>query len=147
ELILHHRCLLRYARQGGNLIVLGQLPDDLNLMFSGVQFAPYPIRLSKDRIAAGAALVKILDAEHPLMTLPNEITSKDFEGWSVERAANVPRGWSKEYTPLLESSNLGEEPNRGMLLVARYGEGTVVMASLALRRQLLAGNAGAYRIL
>jgi LmbE family N-acetylglucosaminyl deacetylase len=146
ELILHHRCLLRYARQGGNLIVLGQRPDDWNLALSGVQFAPYPIMLSKDRIAPGSP-VKILDAEHPLMTLPNKISPKDFEGWSIERGANVPREWSKEYTPLLESSNADEERNRGMLLIARYGEGTVVMTSLALRRQLLGGNAGAYRIL
>jgi hypothetical protein len=89
--------------------------------------------------------VKILDIEHPLTTAPNKITSNDFEAWVGERAANVPREWSKEYTPLIESGN-EEVPNRGMLLTARYGEGTVVMTSLALRRQLLAGNAGAYRI-
>jgi len=144
ELISHHRCLLRYPHQGGNLIVLGQRPDDWNLMLSGVQFSPYAITLSKDRIALSSA-VKILDVEHPLTTLPNKLTSKDFEAWIGERAADVPREWSKEYTPLVESGN-GDVPNRGMLLAARYGEGTIVMASLALRRQLLAGNAGAYRV-
>ncbi|HEY3136598.1 MAG TPA: PIG-L family deacetylase [Blastocatellia bacterium] len=144
ELILLHRCLLRYARQGGNLIVLGQRPDDWKLILSGVQFSPYPITLSRDRISL-ASPVKILDIEHPLTTAPNKITSNDFEAWVGERAANVPREWSKEYTPLIESGN-EEVPNRGMLLTARYGEGTVVMTSLALRRQLLAGNAGAYRI-
>src|SRR5262249_51019035 len=143
-LISHHRCLLRYAHQGGNLIVLGQRPDDWNLMLSGVQFSPYAITLSKDRIALSSA-VKILDVEHPLTTLPNKLTSKDFEAWIGERAADVPREWSKEYTPLVESGN-GDVPNRGMLLAARYGEGTIVMASLALRRQLLAGNDGAYRV-
>jgi hypothetical protein len=80
------------------------------------------------------------------MSKPNRITPKDFDGWIVERAVNIPREWSSEYTPLLESSDPGEEPNRGGLLVARYGEGTYIYSSLSMRRQLLAGNAGAYRV-
>ena len=146
ELILQNRCLFRYARQGGNLIVLSQQPDDLNLMLSGVQFAPYPITLSRNRLAVETARVKILDPENLILTKPNQITSKDFEGWTVERAVNVPSLWAGEFTPLLESSDAGEEPTRGALLVARYGEGTYINTSLTLRRQLLAGNSGAYRL-
>ncbi len=146
ELMLHNRCLLRYVRQGGNLVVLSQRPDDWNLVLANTQFAPYPIKLSKDRITIETAAVKITNADHPLMSKPNKITPKDFEGWVVERAVNIPREWSSEYTPLLESSDPGEEPNRGGLLVARYGEGTYVYVSLSMRRQLLAGNAGAYRV-
>jgi LmbE family N-acetylglucosaminyl deacetylase len=146
ELILQNRCLFRYARQGGNLIVLSQQSDDLNLMLSGVQFAPYPIKLSRNRLAVETARVRILDAENLFLTKPNQITPKDFEGWTVDRAVNVPSGWAGEYTPLLESSDAGEEPTRGALLVARYGEGTYINTSLTLRRQLLAGNAGAYRL-
>jgi hypothetical protein len=81
------------------------------------------------------------------MSKPNKITSKDFEGWLVERAINVPQEWSSEYTPLLESSDPGEEPNRGGLLIARYGEGTYVYTTFAWRRQLITGNIGAYRLL
>jgi hypothetical protein len=115
-------------------------------MLSGVQFAPYPIKLSRNRLAVETARVRILDAENLILTKPNQITSKDFEGWTVDRAVNVPSGWAGEYTPLLESSDAGEEPTRGALLVARYGEGTYINTSLTLRRQLLAGNAGAYRL-
>jgi hypothetical protein len=146
ELMLQNRCLLRYVRQGGNLVVLGQRPDDWNLLLSNTQFAPYPIKLSKDRITFEGATVKILDQDHPLMARPNKITTKDFEGWVLERAVNVPREWSPEYRPLLESSDPGEEPNRGGLLVASYGEGTYIYTSYQWRRQLLAGNPGAYRI-
>ena len=146
NLILQNRCLFRYARQGGNLIVLSQQPDDLNLMLSGVQFAPYPITLSRNRLAVETARVKILDAENLILAKPNQITSKDFEGWTVERAVNVASVWAGDYTPLLESSDAGEEPTRGALLVARYGEGTYINTSLTLRRQLLAGNSGAYRL-
>jgi LmbE family N-acetylglucosaminyl deacetylase len=146
ELSLHNRCLLRYVRQGGNLVVLGQRPDDWNLVLSQTQFAPFPIKLSRDRIAFESARVKIVAPDHPLMSLPNKISPKDFEGWSVEQAIAVPREWSSEYTPLLESSDPGEEPLRGGLLIARYGEGTYIYTSFAWRRQLRAGNAGAYRV-
>jgi LmbE family N-acetylglucosaminyl deacetylase len=146
ELMRQSRCLLRYVRQGGNLVVLSQRPDDWNLVLANTQFAPYPIKLSKDRITIETAAVKITDRDHPLMSRPNKIAPKDFEGWIVERAVNIPREWSSEYTALLESSDPGEEPNRGGLLVARYGEGTYIFVSLSLRRQLLAGHAGAYRL-
>ncbi len=146
ELMLHNRCLLRYVRQGGNLVVLSQRPDDWNLLLSNTQFAPYPIKLSKDRITFEGAPVRILDRNHPLMSRPNTITSKDFDGWLADRAINVPREWSSEYKALLESSDPGEEPNRGGLLVARFGEGTYLFASYEWRRQLLAGNRGAYRV-
>lgn len=145
-LILQNRCLLGYARQGGTLVVLAQRPDDWNLILSGVQFSPYPITLSRDRMTFEGARVRILDAEHPLMSRPNQITAKDFEGWFVERAANVPRQWSSEYVPLLETGDPGEEPSRGALLVSRYGDGAYILSSLSLRRQLIAGNAGAYRL-
>lgn len=146
DLMLNNRCLLRYVRQGGNLVVLSQRPDDWNLLLTNAQFAPYPIKLSKDRITIETAPVKISNSDHSLMSKPNKITLKDFEGWIAERAANIPREWSSEYTPLLESSDPGEEPALGGLLVARYGEGTYVNVSLSMRRQLLAGNGGAYRV-
>jgi hypothetical protein len=137
---------LRYARQGGNLVVLDQRPDDLNLILSNPALTPYPIRLSKDRIVYEAAPVKILDPDHVLMSRPNKINSKDFDGWVLERALNIPREWSKEFTPLLETADPGEEPNRGGMLVARYGEGTYIYTSYQWRRQLLEGNAGSFRI-
>lgn len=146
RLVLNNRCLLRYARQGGNLVVLGQRPDDWNLILSRAQLTPFPIKLSRDRITMETARVKILDPAHLLMSQPNKITPKDFEGWSVDRGANIPREWSSEYTPLLESSDAGEEANRGGLLAARYGEGTYIYASYSWRRQLVAGNNGAYRV-
>ena len=146
ELNRHNRCLLRYVRQGGNLVVLSQMPDDWNLVLANTQFAPYPIKLTKDRITIETAAAKILERDHVLFSKPNKVEAKDFDGWIVERAVNIPREWSSEYAALLESSDPGEEPNRGSLLVARYGEGAFIYVSLSLRRQLLAGTAGAYRI-
>ena len=81
------------------------------------------------------------------MTKPNRITAQDFEGWVVERAVYVPREWATEYTALLESGDAGEEARRGGLLVARYGEGTFIYTTYNWHRQLLAANAGAYKML
>lgn len=142
-----NRCLLRYVRQGGNLVVFYQQPDDWNLILTRSQFAPFPIKLSKDRIILESASVKILDPEHVLMSKPNRITAQDFEGWVVERAVYVPREWAAEYTALLESGDAGEEARRGGLLVARYGEGTFIYTTYNWHRQLLAANTGAYKML
>jgi LmbE family N-acetylglucosaminyl deacetylase len=147
ELNRHNRCLLRYVRQGGNLVVLSQIPEDWNLVLASTQFAPYPIKLTKDRITVETTAVKILDGDHPLLSKPNKIEARDFDGWVVDRGVNVPREWSSEYATLLESGDHGDDPTRGTLLLARYGEGTYIYVSLSLRRQLLAGTTGAYRIM
>jgi LmbE family N-acetylglucosaminyl deacetylase len=146
DLILKNECLLRYVKEGGNLVVFDQRPDDWNLLLGRSRFAPYPITLSKDRITIQTAPVTILHADHPLMSKPNKITEKDFEGWIGERALNLPRQWSREYAALLESNDPGESPSLGGLLVARFGEGSYVFTSLDWRSQLLAMNAGAYRM-
>ena len=81
------------------------------------------------------------------MSKPNRITTQDFEGWVVERAVYVPREWATEYSALLESGDASEEARRGGLLVARYGEGTFIYTTYNWHRQLLAANAGAYKML
>ncbi|HXU37710.1 MAG TPA: PIG-L family deacetylase [Blastocatellia bacterium] len=146
DLMTKNRCLLRYVRQGGNLIVLGQQPNDWNLLNSSSQLSPYLLKLSRARITNEASAVKIVDSGHALMQLPNKIVSADFEGWVVNRASDVPREWSSEYAPLLETGDPGDEVNRGTLLMARASGGSYIYTSLALRRQLLNGNGGAYRL-
>ncbi|HEX8088539.1 MAG TPA: PIG-L family deacetylase [Blastocatellia bacterium] len=147
ELIASNRCLLDYVKRGGNLIIFQQQPGDWNLILSRAQLMPYAVTLSEDRITVETAPVKILDPEHALMSKPNKITARDFEEWVRERALNLPREWAAQYTPLLESADPGEEPRRGGLLVAAYGEGSFIYTSYSWRRQLLAMNPGAYRVL
>jgi LmbE family N-acetylglucosaminyl deacetylase len=146
QLIADNRCLLRYVRQGGKLIVLAQQADDLALLLSRSQFAPFPITLSTTTVGVNAS-VRILEPEHATMSLPNRLTGKDFEGWAGELSLNVPRQWSNDYTPLLESAEAGLENRKGLLLVARHGEGLVVYTALSLRRQFRAINPGALRVL
>ncbi|MEK6302575.1 MAG: PIG-L family deacetylase [Acidobacteriota bacterium] len=147
DLMLKNSCLLKYVKEGGNLVVFDQRPDDWNLITSRSPFAPYPIKLSADRVASENAPVRILDEDHPLLSKPNRITGKDFDGWVSDQAVNLPREWSSKFTPLLESSDPGESPSQGGLLVARYGEGSYVFTSFNWRSQLIAMNPGAYRML
>jgi hypothetical protein len=88
----------------------------------------------------------MIDPYHSLLFKPNKITQKDFEGWLLERADNIPREWSSDYTPLLELNDPGEDLKRGTMLVAKYGEGTYVYTTLSWRRQLVAGVPGPYRM-
>jgi hypothetical protein len=147
ELAASNMCLLNYVKQGGNLIILYQQLDDWNLILSRAPIMPYSVTLSKERITAETAAVKILDPGHALMSKPNKITARDFEDWVLERAVNLPKEWAAEYTPLLESADPGEEPRRGGLLVATYGGGSFIYTSYQWGRQLVAMNPGAYRIL
>lgn len=138
-------CLLEYVKRGGTVVVLYQRPDDWNLLLG--QFAPFPIKLSKDRVTLENWPVKILEPDHALLNKPNKITEKDFEGWMLDRAIYVPGAWTADYTALLEIGDPGEDPHRGGLLVARHGEGVFVYTTLDLRTQAIAMNSGAYRLL
>jgi LmbE family N-acetylglucosaminyl deacetylase len=146
ELLSCNRCLLRFVQDGGNLIVLGQESSDWNLLLTKPAFAPYGIRHSKERVSLESAAVSILDAGQALLLKPNGITARDFDGWSGERARFLPSAWAPEFTPLLETGDPGDPPQRGGLLIARYGEGTFVYTTMSWRRQLLAGHGGAYRV-
>lgn len=147
EILSHNDCLLEYVRQGGNLITLYQQPSDWNSLEGPKQPSPFPIRLSIERITVETAPVRIIDPSHVLMSTPNKITEKDFEGWVRQRAVFLPKEWSSQYNPLLESADPGEEANLGGLLVATAGEGTYVYTSFDWQSQLLSMNPGAYRVL
>ena len=145
DLVSASACLLDYVKRGGTLIVFYQRPDDWNLLLG--QFAPFPIKLSKDRVTLENYPVKILEPEHMLLNKPNKITEKDFEGWVLDRAIYVPGAWTADYSAPLEIGDPGEDSRRGGLLVARHGEGMFVYTTLDLRTQAIAMNTGAYRLL
>ncbi|HEX7050135.1 MAG TPA: NEW3 domain-containing protein, partial [Longimicrobiales bacterium] len=143
ELRTQNRRLLDYVERGGTLIVQYN-----QYTFSEGDYAPYPLEIARphDRVTDETAPVRILDPSHPAVSWPNRITDADFEGWVQERGLYFPHTWDAHYQPLLEMSDPGEEPLRGALLVAPYGEGTYVYTGIAFFRQLPAGVPGAYRL-
>jgi hypothetical protein len=90
--------------------------------------------------------VRILAPNHPLMTTPNKITSKDFEGWVQERGLYFPKKWDPAWTAILSSNDPKEKPLDGGLLVAKLGKGYFIYTSYSWFRQLPAGVPGAYRL-
>lgn len=134
--------LLEFVKRGGNLII--QYNTSHRLITEN--FAPYPLKLSRDRITVEEAEVKIINESHPVMNHPNQISQKDFDGWVQERGLYFPGSWSDEFEPILSSHDPGEDPLIGGLLVAKYGKGNFIYSGYSWFRELPAGVPGAYRI-
>lgn len=134
--------LFDYVANGGNLIV--QYNTNHRLLVDEV--APYPLRLSKDRVTDEYAKVSLLEPNHELLNFPNKITETDFDGWTQERGLYFPDKWSKEFTPILSMHDKGETPKKGSLLVAKHGKGYYIYTGLSFFREFPAGVSGAYRL-
>ena len=134
--------LFAYVKAGGVAVAqyntLAELKTD--------QLGPYPLGISRDRVTDENAEVRILAPDHPLMTTPNKITSKDFEGWVQERGLYFPKKWDPAWTAILSSNDSKEKPLDGGLLVAKSGKGFFIYTSYSWFRQLPAGVPGAYRL-
>ena len=147
ELVAANDRLLKYVEDGGNLIVFYHKTNEWNPnpARQRPQLAPYPIILSDDRVTEEDAPIKILEPRHPLLSFPNRISQADFANWIQERGLYFPKDWDQHYTALLATSDKGESPLRGGLLVGGYGKGTYIYTSLVWYRELRAGVPGAYR--
>lgn len=134
--------LLQYVENGGTLLVQYNVSNPLKTEDLG----PYPFKLSRDRVTEENAAVTFLDADHPVLNYPNQITKKDFEGWVQERGLYFVADQDRRYTTPLQMNDTDETPSNGSLLVANYGKGRYVYTSLSFFRQLPAGVPGAYRL-
>lgn len=140
--------LVAFARNGGRLVVLYHKDSELAPGGGVVPFHPpeLPFTVGKGRVTREDAPVRILASGHPLMTQPNRIDRRDFDGWVHERGLYFPNTWHETYTPLLASKDPNEEEQRGALIHARVGRGEFVYCALALHRQLKNLHPGATRL-
>ena len=134
--------LFAYVKNGGVAIAQYNTTADLKTK----EMAPYPLEISRDRVTDENAEVRILATNHPLVTRPNKITSKDFEDWVQERGLYFPNKWDPAWTPILSCNDPKEKPLDGGLLVAKSGKGFFIYTSYSWFRQLPAGVPGAYRL-
>lgn len=142
DLVTYNGRLLEYVRNGGAMVVQYQTPEfDHN-------FGPYPYRMTSDpeEVTDESSAVAFLEPSNPLLTWPNKITAKDFEGWIEERGSKFMSSWDPHYQAPLETHDPGQDPQKGGLLFARYGTGVYVYAAYAFYRELPLGVPGAYRI-
>jgi len=133
--------LLDYVRNGGTLIDQYNVTD-ANL----VPMGPYPFKVGHDRVTVEEAPVTFTNPGNPLLSTPNEITQKDFEGWIQERGLYFASEWDPRYQTVLESHDPGEKPLAGGMLYARYGKGVYIFSGYSWFRELPAGVPGAYRL-
>jgi hypothetical protein len=110
------------------------------------QLGPFPLKLSRERVAEEDAAVRVLREDDVSLRAPNPIGPADFSGWIQERALNLPASWDERYRALLEMHDTGEPEKRGALLVAQHGRGVYVYTGLAFFRELPAGVPGALRL-
>jgi LmbE family N-acetylglucosaminyl deacetylase len=135
--------LLNYVKNGGTLMV--QYNQQLT-QFNEGNYTPYPAQESHDRVTVEEAPVQILAPQDPVFHYPNQITSKDFEGWVQERGLYFMDNWDSHFQPLLASNDPGEEPLKGGLLLAHYGKGIYIYNAYSFFRELPTGVPGAIRL-
>jgi LmbE family N-acetylglucosaminyl deacetylase len=136
------QALFDYAKSGGTLIVQYNTNRDLH----ADRVAPYPLAISRARVAEEDAEVRPLLPDHPVLRAPNRITPADFDGWVQERGLYFAGEWDGAFQAILSSNDRGEPPRDGGLLIARHGAGHVVYTGYSFFRQIPAGVPGAYRL-
>ena len=135
--------LLDFVKNGKTMIVQYNTLDDLVTK----DIAPYPLKISRDRVTEENAEVRFLAPNHPVLNHPNKITIEDFKGWKQEQGLYYPNEWDANFTPILSANDKGETPKNGALLIAKYGKGNYVYTGLSFFRELPEGVSGAYRLL
>ncbi|HEY6659767.1 MAG TPA: hypothetical protein VI031_01450, partial [Pyrinomonadaceae bacterium] len=145
DLIPINNRLLKFVEDGGTLLVFYHRVNEWNPNERRPQLAPYPIILGDERVTEEDAPVMFLQPRHPILNFPNKITQKDFANWVQERGLYFPREWDQHYTAILATSDKGESPLKGGLIVAPYGKGNYIYTSFVWYRQLRAGLPGGYR--
>lgn len=136
------KVLHEYVQHGGTVIV--QYNTNHRLVTENI--APYPLKLSRDRVTEENAVVTIVNADHTVLNYPNKITVQDFDGWVQERGLYFPNEWDSNFESVISCNDKNEEAKTGSLLVAKYGEGYFIYSGISWFRQLPAGVPGAYRL-
>jgi hypothetical protein len=134
--------LFDYAKAGGTVIVQYSTSQDLRVD----QPAPYALTISRERVSEEDAAVRFLVPDHPVLNVPNRITSADFDGWVQERGLYFANKWDGAFQAVLSCNDTGEPARDGGLLVARHGDGWFVYTGYSFFRQFPAGVPGAYRL-
>lgn len=142
-LALKQKILFDFVKSGKTMIVQYNTNSDLVTN----EIAPFPLKISRDRVTEENAEVRFLAPKHPILNYPNKIVAEDFKGWKQEQGLYYPSEWDSNFTPILSANDKGETPKNGALLVAKYGKGNYIYTGLSFFRELPEGVPGAFRLL
>jgi hypothetical protein len=138
--------LMNYITNGGHIVV-----QYLRNNFVGtkpIKVGPYNFSpTAQSRITNENAPVTFAIADHPFINTPNLLSGKDFEGWVQERSTYQAEQYHVAYKAPFSMNDDGEKPTNGSIITTAFGKGNFTYVSMALFRQLPAGNAGAYKLL
>ena len=135
--------LLDFVRGGGTLVI--QRSGDTTLTS---KLLPFPVSTAKpaQAVLEMDAPVRMLDPQSRLLTWPNRITAKDWNGWLTARAESVPTTADPRYQRVIETHDPKQPANDNAILVAHIGKGTLIYTSLTFDQQLAGGVPGALRM-
>lgn len=144
DLNTYNQRLLNFSKNGGNLIVLFQTPE-----FVPERMAAYTAELpgNSEEISEENSPVKVLVPDHRVLNYPNKITSADFDNWAEQRGSKFFSRWDTAYVPIISTHDVGQAPQSGGWLMAKYGKGSYTYCAYAFHRELPEGVTGAYRII
>jgi LmbE family N-acetylglucosaminyl deacetylase len=137
------KILFDFVKSGKTMIVQYNTNSDLVTN----EIAPFPLKVSRDRVTEENAEVRFLAPKHPILNYPNKIVAEDFKGWKQEQGLYYPSEWDSNFTAILSANDTGETPKNGALLVAKYGKGNYIYTGLSFFRELPEGVPGAFRLL
>lgn len=137
--------LMNYIKDGGNLIVQYNTNNQIGNVKANI--GPYNFTISRTRVTEENANVDFLLPNHSALNYPNKITKADFDNWIQERSTYQAEQMDSHFEALLGMHDVNEPESNGSLVIAKYGKGNFVYASLVFFRQLPAGVAGAYKLM
>ncbi|MEO8733125.1 MAG: hypothetical protein ABI373_02215, partial [Flavobacteriales bacterium] len=137
--------LMQYVKNGGTLVDQYNTQSQ-DMVMPDSLIGPYPFTITRDRVTVEEAPPTFLDPKNPLMTTPNVITIKDFDGYVQERGTYFLGNLDPHYKALIAWNDPGESPLNGALVMCDYGKGRFVYTGIGIFRQLPAGVPGAYRL-
>ncbi|WP_281336051.1 PIG-L family deacetylase [Flavobacterium eburneipallidum] len=143
ELANKQTILFDFVKSGKTMLVQYNTPKELITE----NIAPFPLKLSGDRVTEENAEVRFLAPDHRVLNSPNKITAKDFKGWKQEQGLYYPNDFDAAFVPILSSNDKGESPKNGALLLAPYGNGYYIYTGLSFFRELPEGVLGAYKLM
>ena len=137
--------LMNYISNGGNMIVQYNTNNQIGSVKANI--GPYNFTISRTRVTEENAKVDFLLPEHSALSYPNKITQSDFNNWIQERSTYQAEQMDSHFAALLSMHDVNEPQSNGSLVVAKYGKGNFVYASLVFFREMPAGVSGAYRLM
>jgi LmbE family N-acetylglucosaminyl deacetylase len=143
ELKYKQDILLDFVKNGKIMIVQYNTLDDLVTD----KIAPFPLKISRDRVTEENAEVRFLDNENSILNSPNNLTSKDFKGWKQEQGLYYPKEFDKNFKAIISSNDKGETPKDGAILHCKYGKGNYIYTGISFFRELPEGVSGAFRLI